>query len=619
MKFNKLFLFLLLIISIKVKSQTYASNNFSLISVISPETYTNSYGGKYSGCWGWYQASKNKEYAIAGSASGTYWVDVTNPSTPTVCAFRAGKKTNTVWREIKTYQNYCYVITDDGGPASFQIFDMQYLPDSVRKVYDSQALFKRGHTLWVDGNKLYVAGITYSNNTTSSMNVYSLATPTAPLLLRRLNQDASFISYVHDMMPVNDTVYASCGNQGLYVFKFNSNNTFTQLGSLTTYSGSGFNHSSALTPNKQTLVFTDEVPAGKPIKVANVSNPGNIQVLAITNQFPQTTPHNPFMVSNNLCFMSSYQDGLQLYNISSPSTPSLVGYFDTFYQGGGNNNNWAGDDYDGQWGAYPYFPSKNIFALDQNNGLFMLKTNLYQNPLPNFNMPASICSGATLSIVNTSTFTTGYSWTITGGSPATSTLSNPTVSFLSAGIKTITLLASNATTTTAIMTKTINVTNNITAITSSTNTSCGTCSTGIASVVAGGGNQPYTYTWSPYGGNNSTAINLGPGCYTVTVKDANACSTLSSTCIGFISGIEKLTYDNSEILIYPNPANSKCTIEYYGKLFNYYLYNNLGQLVSENKDNKNSTIIDLTNYTKGVYFIEIEAGKDRFRKKIIVN
>ena len=619
MKFNKLFLYLLLIISLKIKSQTYASNNFSLISVISPETYTNSYGCKYSGCWGWYQASKNKEYAIAGSASGTYWVDVTNPATPTVCAFRPGKITTTVWREIKTYQNYCYVISDDGGPNSFQIFDMQYLPDSVRKVYDSQALFKRGHTLWVDGNKLYVAGITYSNNTTSSMNVYSLATPTAPVLLRRLNQDASFISYVHDMMPVNDTIFASCGNQGMYVFKYNTNNTFTQLGSLTTYSGSGFNHSSALTPNKQTLVFTDEVPTGKPIKVANVSNLANIQVLAITNQYTQTTPHNPFMVSNNLCFMASYQDGLQLYNISTPSTPSLAGYFDTFYQGGGNNNNWAGDAYDGLWGAYPYFPSKNIFALDQNNGLFMLKTNLYQNPLPNFNIPASICSGATLSIVNTSTFTTGYSWTITGGSPATSTLSNPTVSFLSAGVKTITLLASNATTTTAVMTKTINVTNNITTITSSTNTSCGTCSTGIASVVAGGGNSPYTYTWSPYGGNNSTAINLGTGCYTVTVKDANSCVTSSSTCIGFISGIEKLTYDNSEILIYPNPANSKCTIEYYGNLFNCYLYNNLGQLVSENKNNKNSTIIDLTNYTKGVYFVEIETGKDRFRKKIIVN
>ena len=619
MKFNKLFLFLLVIISLKIKSQTYASNNFSLISVISPETYTNSYGCKYSGCWGWYQASKNKEYAIAGSASGTYWVDVTNPATPTVCAFRPGKITTTVWREIKTYQNYCYVISDDGGPNSFQIFDMQYLPDSVRKVYDSQALFKRGHTLWVDGNKLYVAGITYSNNTTSSMNVYSLATPTAPVLLRRLNQDASFISYVHDMMPVNDTVFASCGNQGMYVFKYNTNNTFTQLGSLTTYSGSGFNHSSALTPNKQTLVFTDEVPTGKPIKVANVSNLANIQVLAITNQYTQTTPHNPFMVSNNLCFMASYQDGLQLYNISTPSTPSLAGYFDTFYQGGGNNNNWAGDAYDGLWGAYPYFPSKNIFALDQNNGLFMLKTNLYQNPLPNFNIPASICSGATLSIVNTSTFTTGYSWTITGGSPATSTLSNPTVSFLSAGVKTITLLASNATTTTAVMTKTINVTNNITTITSSTNTSCGTCSTGIASVVAGGGNSPYTYTWSPYGGNNSTAINLGTGCYTVTVKDANSCVTSSSTCIGFISGIEKLTYDNSEILIYPNPANSKFTVEYSGKLFNYYVYNNLGQLLSENKNNKNITVIDLSNFPKGVYFVEIETGKDRFRKKIVID
>ena len=150
------------LLSFKIKSQTYAANNFTLISVISPETNLNSYGDKYSSCWGWYQANKNKEYAIAGSTSGTYWVDVTNPATPTVSAFRAGKITSTVWREIKTYQNYCYVVSDDGGPNSFQIFDMQYLPDSVHKVFDSQSLFKKGHTLTIDGTNLYVAGVTYS-------------------------------------------------------------------------------------------------------------------------------------------------------------------------------------------------------------------------------------------------------------------------------------------------------------------------------------------------------------------------------------------------------------------------------------------------------------------------
>lgn len=377
---KKLLFVIIALAFLKTEAQTYGASNFTLCSVISTETNVTSYGTKYSACWGWYQANKNKEYAIAGSASGTYWIDVTNPYTPTVSCFRPGKITSTVWREIKTYQNYCYVVSDDGGPNSFQIFDMQYLPDSVHVVHDSQQLFKRGHALWVDGNKLYVSGVTYSNNTTSTMNVYSLATPTLPVLIRKLNQDAGFITGVHDTYANHDTVFVSAGYQGLYVFLLTSpSNTFQQIGSLTTYPFSGYNHSSALTPNRKTLVFMDEVPAGKPIKVADVQNLSNIQVLATINQYTAGTPHNPWTVNDSLCFVASYCDGLQLINIKNPAAPFLAGYFDTSPACGGNVNSYP-DPYDGLWGLYPYFPSKNIFALDEQNGAFMLKSHLFKNP-----------------------------------------------------------------------------------------------------------------------------------------------------------------------------------------------------------------------------------------------
>lgn len=375
-----LILFAFLSASAAFAQTVYPASNFTLCSVISPETNINSFGSKYSGCWGWYQASKNREYAIAGSSSGTYWVDVTNPYLPTVCAFKAGKTTTTVWREIKTYQNYCYVVSDDSGPNSFQIFDMQYLPDSVHKVYDGVNIFRRTHALWVDGNKLYCSSVTYSNNSKSTLDIYSLATPTAPTLIRKLNQDAPFITTVHDTYANNDTVFVSCGYQGLYAFVLTPPTySFTQVGSLTSYPSSGYNHSSALTPNRKTLVFMDEVPASLPIKIADVQNLGNIQVQATFNQFTQTTPHNPFMGNDSLCFVSAYSDGLQLINIKNPTAPFLAGYFDTHPQGGGNINNYI-DDYDGQWGAYPFFPSKNIFALDQSNGIFMLRTHLFTNP-----------------------------------------------------------------------------------------------------------------------------------------------------------------------------------------------------------------------------------------------
>jgi choice-of-anchor B domain-containing protein len=614
-----LIFFLLFTASFKVKSQ-YAASNFTLISVINPEPTANNNGAKYSGCWGWYQQNKNKEYAIACSQSGTYWVDVTNPATPTVSAYRTGSVTGATWREVKTYLNYCYVVSDDGGSGnnSFQIFDMQYLPDSVSKVYDSKALFKRGHALWVTGNKLYVASVTYSNNSYSSMNVYSLANPVNPSLIRKLDQDYSFINTVHDMYVRNDTVYASCGYQGLYVFKLTATGTFSLLGSLTSYPNSGYNHYSALTPNGQTLVFADEVPNGLPIKVANVSNLSNIQVLASTNQFPATTPHNPFMVSNQYCFVSSYQEGLQLYDISNPAAPFLAGYFDTYYQGGGNTGNWGSSAYEGQWGAYPYFPSKNIFALDMQNGVFMLKTALYQNPqvVPGFTLPLTICPDKTITLTNTSTGAETYTWAFSTGTPVNPNALNSSVSFSATGIYSITLSGTNPSYS-ASLTRTIAVAN-VTAAISVTNAACNICATGLLKVVPESGTAPYTYTWLPSGGNASLAINLVPKCYTVSVKDANGCTWSGSKCVSLNIGIESIGGSIENITLSPNPADHILSISYPGHEYKYTVCDQLGRLVKANPINYSNAILSVEDLSPGIYFLDIESLNVHVRKKIII-
>lgn len=616
---TKLILALVLSALCLIMKPQFSSSNFTLISNIDPETGVNSDGDKYSGCWGWYQAAKNKEYAIACSKSGTYWVDISNPATPTVCAFKLGSYTDATWREVKTYQNYCYVVSDVNSPNSFQIFDMQYLPDSVSKVYDSKALFEKGHALWVDGNKLYVSSVTYSNNTYSSLNVYSLATPTNPALLRRLDQDYPFINGVHDAYVRNDTVYASCMNQGLYVFKLNSANNFVQLGSLSSYQSSGYNHSSALTPNGQILVFTDEVPNGLPLKVANVSNLSNIQVLSTTNQFPQTTPHNPFIVNNQYCFMASYTEGLQLYDISNPLAPVLAGYFDTYPQGGGNNNNWV--YWKGLWGAYPYFPSKTIFALDMNNGLFLLNTSLYANPpvSATFTVPTPLCAGLTMSLTNSSVGATNYTWTFSGGTPTISTATNPTVSFAAAGVHTITLLASNPSYSSSLS-QTINVPGNsaIGAIITSTNSACGTCSTGVASASLSGGVIPYTYTWQPSGGNSNIAQNLAPRCYTLYITDAAKCNSSATTCIGFFTGLDHTTQVKADVLVYPNPAHNVVTVECIDGVSGCKIYDSSGKLIVEKNNMTTATVLYLEKLPTGIYLLEVTTKKEKTKKKLII-
>ncbi|MBI3500949.1 MAG: T9SS type A sorting domain-containing protein [Bacteroidetes bacterium] len=66
--------------------------------------------------------------------------------------------------------------------------------------------------------------------------------------------------------------------------------------------------------------------------------------------------------------------------------------------------------------------------------------------------------------------------------------------------------------------------------TSNNATSCAPCD-GSASAVVVGGTPPYTYAWSPVGGNSSAATGLCAGSFTVNVTDANGCTNSSIVSI----------------------------------------------------------------------------------------
>lgn len=354
-------------------SQVYDSQNISLHSnwfdpSVPPESF---YGIKYNGIWGWHDGN-GKEYAIIGATSGVYFVEVTDPANPVVRDFVAGRRDSCIWREIKTYDHYAYLISDDGSPNSFQIVDLNYLPDSVHIVHDDDIIFERAHTLWVDNDRLYVAipkGGLFTGQD-AKMAVFSLANPESPVLLRKLSEDYSFLSNsVHDMYVRNDTIYASMEWSGLYIFTLLSNNTFSLQGSLTTYPQQGYNHSSALSDDGNILIFTDEVPDGLDVKILDVSDITNPTVITTFHTHTDATPHNPFILGDQV-FIAYYQDGLQVYDFSTPSAPLRTGYFDTYWQNPAGTYPWP--PYAGAWGAYPWLPSGNILVADMQNGLFVL-------------------------------------------------------------------------------------------------------------------------------------------------------------------------------------------------------------------------------------------------------
>ncbi|HTL80660.1 MAG TPA: choice-of-anchor B family protein [Bacteroidia bacterium] len=331
------------------------------------------YGIKYQAVWGWYQQNTNREYAIIGTSTGTEFIDVTNPASPVVCDYIPATHGNLIWHEIKNYQNYCYIVSDDAAPNSFIIADMSYLPDSVHVVRNDRTIFERCHTIYVDGDKLYGGSVTGINNSFFySMAVYDLsADPTTPTLIRHLDQDYATPGTVHDMFVRNDTVYASGGYDGLFIYKFNdgTTNTFSELDALQNYPEQGYNHSSFLTQNGQTLIFTDEVPAGKGIKSLDVSQFGNLTMNQVFRSNTGNTPHNPYIIGNDILVMANYTDGVQIFDISNPSNVVRCGYFDDDTTINYPNYTQA---YHGCWGAYTDLPSGNLLAADMQNGLYIL-------------------------------------------------------------------------------------------------------------------------------------------------------------------------------------------------------------------------------------------------------
>lgn len=131
-----------------------------------------------------------------------------------------------------------------------------------------------------------------------------------------------------------------------------------------------------------------------------------------------------------------------------------------------------------------------------------------------------LCHGqaaATLSVNATGgTLPYTYSWSPSGGTSAVA-------GSLTAGIYTCVVTSASSATTVSTYTVTEPAPLSST-LYSQSNVSCFNGSDGSATFTVSGGVPPYTYTWSPQGGNAAAAANLSAGNYTLSLTDANNCA-----------------------------------------------------------------------------------------------
>ncbi|MFH1319395.1 MAG: PKD domain-containing protein, partial [Bacteroidota bacterium] len=155
----------------------------------------------------------------------------------------------------------------------------------------------------------------------------------------------------------------------------------------------------------------------------------------------------------------------------------------------------------------------------------------------NFTYNGNQCVGNSFNFTNTSIPAgNSWSWTFPGGSPATSSVQNPSgITWGSPGTYNVTL-ATTFGSCTDNQTITITVYDPPTASIAGTNETCPSACDGIANLTVVVGDAPITnYSWSN-GASTEDISGLCPNIYNVTVTDANGCTATANVTIGVGTG-----------------------------------------------------------------------------------
>jgi hypothetical protein len=89
-----------------------------------------------------------------------------------------------------------------------------------------------------------------------------------------------------------------------------------------------------------------------------------------------------------------------------------------------------------------------------------------------------------------------------------------------------------------------------------------------------------------------------------------------------VVGIEELSYNNSLLIIYPNPTSGKCILRLDNSISNAIttieVFNVLGEMVYSINHSTNTPEVDLSDCPSGVYTLQVKTSQHTFNKKIVI-
>jgi choice-of-anchor B domain-containing protein len=360
---QKFFVFTLLFGAAALHRLQAQTNGVQLLDTLNRAHGISGQNTKFSACWGWVSPD-GREYAFIGTYTGTSIIDL-NVSPIREIGFVAGPPATYCYREMKTYKNYLYIVSEGG--RGVQIVNLARLPDTTGMLVREFNFVNgtrntlRSHTVTLADGHLYLNGS--AGWSPGGVVIFDLRSdPTNPQFVGEYST-----VYIHDSYVRNDTLYGAAiysgTNSGLHVVDVRSK-TAPVLMRRISYNGSGTHHCWA-TINGRYALTTDEIGSVNNLKIWDMQNLGAgppYTPLAQYQASPADIIHNVHG-RGHYAYISHYTAGMRVVDVRNPAAPVEVGRYDTYPGPSGG--------YAGCWAVYPYYPSGRWIGSDMQTGLYL--------------------------------------------------------------------------------------------------------------------------------------------------------------------------------------------------------------------------------------------------------
>lgn len=457
-------------------AQNFGSLNLQLVSNVKPSEQPISYGDVWAegdlACLGVWLGYNTYNYGV-----GIY--SISNPAAPVLLSvYNAAPVSQNQFELGALRDRIGYFGSWSGGGVHIVSLTNPASPQLLCRIGATTGNvtngFDRVHTVFLERNYLYeaahVPGIV-------SVKVFDVSNPHAPVYLQDIvttnttkvhqitvrNKGDRVLLFTSGWGGNDNGVPSSPGQTDIWDVTDISSQPAQWLGRI--YSGYN-SHSSWPTEDGNTLIICRETTGGD-VKFYDISNPAAIP----SNAVPFVTltpasmgigadiPHNPVVFGNYL-FLSWYQNGIQVFDISDVTKPVRIGFYDTFP---GTKT----ASYQGNWGVFPQLGFDKILLSDIQSGLFVLDGTALLTPQNNYppllvTPPASLTATQGMNVTFTPVVTGSalhFQWRFNGAELPGATSSNLTllnVQATQAG--TYALVISNATAVVTSATASLSVT-----------------------------------------------------------------------------------------------------------------------------------------------------------------